>query len=135
MTKIKLNENMELLEELLRKTYDLISPLSHHDDLKLLTPQHMNIDSEKNPRCYLRMGNTIFPICNRIGIKTPQMIQFSLKLAKRMYGTEGVDQEQLDVIISNLTTLLSKYSQPVPRPLRAAARKGHSTKKFKRYMR
>jgi hypothetical protein len=130
-----LNENFEVLEELLRKTYDLISPMTHHDDLKRLTPQMMDDDSEKNPGCYLRMGNTVFPICNRIGIKSPQMMQFSLKLANKMNGVGGVDQEQLSAMIAKLNFLLSKYSQPVPRPLKAAARKGHSVKKFRRNMR
>lgn len=130
-----MDKNFEVLEELLRRTYDLISPISHHDDLKRLTPQMMDADSEERPECYLRMGNTVFPICNRIGIKTPQMIQFSLKLASKMNDVGGADQEQLGAITAKLTTLLNKYSKPVPRPLRAAARKGHSVKKFRRNMR
>lgn len=130
-----MNKNFEILEELLRQTYDLISPISHHDDLKRLTPQMMNDDSEKRPECYIRMGHTIFPICNRIGIKTPQMIQFSLKLAGKMRDDECEDKEQLEDVITKLTSLLSKYSQPVPKPWRAAARKGHDVKKFRRNMR
>ena len=76
-----INEELQILDELLRTAYDLISPLSHHDDLKHLTAQGMEDEYKKTPGCFLKMttgrGHTLFPICNRAGIKCTKMMAFS----------------------------------------------------------
>ena len=78
-----LTEDLEMLDELLRKAYDLISPLSHHDDLKLLSPESMEDEYKKKPSCFIKMqtgrGHTLFPICNRAGIRCTKMMAFSKK--------------------------------------------------------
>ncbi len=135
----KLNESFEVLEELLRRTYDLISPMTHHDDLKELSPQIMDDQFKEKPECFVRMGtgpkHTLFPVCNRIGIKSPHMIQFSLKLAMKLNDVGDVDKKHLGAVITKLSSMMSKYSRPIPKPWRAAARKGISTRKFNDEMR
>jgi len=134
----KLQESFEILEELLRQAHELISPMTYHDDLERLTPQFMMGDMQKNPGCYIKMDTgrktMVFPICNRNGIKTPQMIKFSLKLAARLNDADYVDQERISIVISKLNRLLNRYDRPVPKPSRAAGVKSLATQKFNQLM-
>lgn len=133
-----LNESFKILEELLRQTYDLISPMSHHEDLKELTPQFMEKDIVDRPECYIALKtgpkSTLFPVCNRIGMKAPKMIQFSLKMAQKLNNVPSIDQVALKAVIVKLSSMMTKYSKPVPRPWRAASRKGISTRAFNQNM-
>lgn len=128
-----LNEDFEVLNELLRTAYKLISPISYHDDIKRLTPEFLKRDSVKTPGCYLAVGdgtnNTIFPICNRYGYKDPDIIRFSLKLAKKMAEKE-CDHPHIPGTIVKLQRLLSKYDKPVPNTMSQALLKSKATKSF-----
>lgn len=129
-----LKEDLKILDELLRTAYDLISPISHHDDLKFLTTKSLEDGFKKNPSCYLKMtngrGHTLFPICNRAGIKCTKMMAFSKKLATAMHTTPDTPMpEGITVILKKLDYLMSRYKSPST-PLKAAARKGMETKKF-----
>ncbi len=134
----KLQESFLVLEELLRQANALISPISFHDDLKLLSPEKMAKDAEKNKSCYLtirrRSGSVLFPICSRNGAKCPQMIQFSLKMANKLAGKPETPPDQIQVIIKKLERLQSKYSKPIPKPPGQAYLKGLSTKKLRKQM-
>jgi len=131
-----LNEEYKVLEELLRTAYNLISPITYHDDLNRLTPEFVRQDSEKNPGCYLKLGqgadHTLFPICNRFGFKDPQMISFSLKLAKKM--AEKFGDDRASGLIIKLTKLSAKYSKEIPKTNSQAALKGLATKTFNKKM-
>lgn len=133
-----INEDLKVLHELLRTAYDLISPITYHDDLNRLTPEFVAQDSKKRPGCYLKIDNgsdhTLFPICNRYGAKCPKMINFSLKLAKKM--AERVDPRERDLtgIIVKLEKLHRKYSKPVPNTQSQAILKAKSTRDFNRNM-
>lgn len=129
-----LNEDFKVLNELLRTAYKLISPISYHDDIKRLTPEFMKKDSDKNPGCYIAVGdgnnNTLFPICNRYGYKDPDIIKFSLKLAKRIVDQQNSDQRDIPGTIVKLEKLLAKYGKPVPKTVSQAVLKGKATKLF-----
>jgi len=131
-----LNEEFGVLEELLRTAHRLISPTTYHDDLKRLTPDFLKKDAVKTPGCYLAIGNgaehTIFPICNRQGFKDPKMIQFSLKLAKRM--AEKQPDHNLSGTVVKLTKLLTKYDKAIPNTKSQAVLKGKATRTFNRKM-
>ena len=135
---VNLTEDFKVLNELIRTAYKLISPIPYHDDIKRLTPEFMERDYVRTPGCYIAVGdgnnNTIFPICNRYGFRDPNMIKFSLKLAKKMAEVDHVDRPNLPGTIVKLERLLSKYDRPVPKPMKQAAIKGQSTKKFKNKM-
>jgi len=128
-----LNEDFKVLNELLRTAYKLISPISYHDDIKRLTPEFLKRDSVKTPGCYLAVGdgnnNTIFPICNRYGYKDPDIIRFSLKLAKKM-AEKDCDHPHIPGTIVKLQRLLSKYDKPVPNTMSQAVLKAKATKSF-----
>jgi hypothetical protein len=131
-----LNEDFEVLNELLRKAYSLISPITYHDDLDRLTPEFVKKDSQKTPGCYLKLGqgadHTLFPICNRYGYKDPKMIKFSLKLAKRLQekgATHGIEGT-----VIKLQKLLTKYDKAVPNTKSQAFLKGQATKTFNKKM-
>ena len=129
-----LNEAYQVLEELLRQANSLISPITHHQDLERLTPDFMQSDSSKNPHCYLKLSigakHTLFPLCSRNGIHSPEMIKFSQKIAAKLNNYEGVDQDKLNVIATKLQRLYNKFSQPIPKPGRAGYLKGVATNKF-----
>lgn len=129
-----LNEDFKVLNELLRTAYKLISPISYQDDIKRLTPEFLKRDYVKTPSCYLAVGdgnnNTIFPICNRYGYKDPDMIRFSLKLAKKMAEKENSDQNDIPGVIVKLQRMLNKYDKPVPNTMSQALLKAKSTRKF-----
>jgi len=131
-------ENFKVLNELFRKAYDLISPITYHDDVDRLTPEFVQQDSKKNPGCYLSIDtgsdHTIFPICNRYGYKCPKMINFSLKLAKGMAKSEIARERDMTGAIIQLKKLHAKYSKEVPNTMSQAVLKGKSTKRFNRKM-
>jgi hypothetical protein len=131
-----LNEEFQNLSELLRTAYKLISPITYHDDLKRLSPEFVKSDAEKNPGCYLKLGqgseHTLFPICNRYGYKDAKMIEFSLKLAKRM--AEKQPDGHLPGVVIKLTKLLNKYNKAIPNTVSQAALKTKSTKTFNKKM-
>ena len=131
-----LNEEFKVLSELIRTASALISPITYHDDVERLTPDFLRRDAVKTPGCYLAIGNgaehTIFPICNRYGYKDAKMIQFSLKLAKRM--AEKQPDHNLSGTIVKLTKLLTKYDKAIPNTKSQAVLKGKSTKMFNKKM-
>jgi hypothetical protein len=131
-----LNEEYKNLSELVRTAYKLISPMTYHDDVDRLTPEFVMNDSKKRPGCYLKLGqgsdHTLFPICNRYGYKDPKMIQFSLKLAKKI-AERNVGHDTSTVILK-LEKLLNKYDKPVPNTMSQAVLKGKSTKEFNKKM-
>ncbi len=129
-----IKEDVKVLHELIRKAYDLIAPFSYHDDLKLMMHKQMRQTSlEKFPKCWILLKNKIgreipFPICNRIGLEDPNIIDFSLKLAEKFKDKPEVDQDHLCKCIKRLMALKSKFSKDIPRPAPEAARKGKVTK-------
>jgi hypothetical protein len=131
----KLQKSFQVLEELLRQATNLISPMSHHDDLKFLTADYMAKDSIKNNKCYLtirkKSGSVLFPICSRAGMRSPEMIQFSMKLAKKLAGKPEVPPDQLQVIINKLSKMNAKYSKPLPKSNRQAYLKRLSTTRLR----
>jgi len=136
--KENLNENIQLLEELVRKAYELISPIPFDYELKWLMKQdHRNALFEKNPKCFLklkRMGRSdlyevpFFPVCNRAGMIDPQMIDLSLKMVDQVAGNDRVDQDSLVVVAQKLKALKSKFSKELPRTNEMGAKKAQVTK-------
>lgn len=129
-----LNEDFKVLSELIRTAYKLISPISYQDDIKRMSPEFLKRDYVKTPNCYLAAGdgnnNTIFPICNRYGYKDPDMIRFSLKLAKKIVDQQGSDQRDIPGVIVKLEKMLNKYDKPVPNTMSQAIAKSLATRKF-----
>lgn len=129
-----LDENIQLLEELVRRAYELISPIPFDYELKWLMKQdHRNALFEKNPKCFLKlkhMGREIpfFPCCNRAGITDPQMIDISIKMIDKLSGNDQVDQDALVVTAQRLKALKSKFSKELPKTNEAGAKKAQITK-------
>ena len=142
MRKHKITEELERIAELIRKADSLISPITYHDKMKWLLTKDARLQLfEKNPKCIfpLKMGREVpfFPVCNRQGMVDPDIVSFSLKLAKRMVGKEAVDQEHLYAVIAKLEATRNKYAKDIPKPVDMAAKKGLVTKmmtKVKRYI-
>jgi hypothetical protein len=132
--KENLTEGIKLLEELVRRAYQLISPLNYEYDLKWLMKQdEKHALFEKHPKCFLKlihMGREIsfFPICNHAGMIDPQMIQLSLKMVDKLVGNDRVDQDALVMVATKLKALQNKYIKEIPRPMEAASKKATVTK-------
>jgi len=132
--KENINENIQLLEELVRKAYQLISPIPFEYDLKwLMKMDHRNALFEKNPKCFLKLkhlGREIpfFPCCNRAGITDPKMIDISIKMIDKLSGNDQVDQDALIVTAQRLKALKSKFSKELPKTNEMGTKKAHVTK-------
>jgi len=133
-----LSEEFEILEQLLNKVNDIVSPLSYRDELRSVmdreTRQRLY---EKYPKCWLpvRIGNKdvpFLPICNRLGAVTPNMIALSRKLIDRLNGREDVDRGMLEITIKKLDRLQSRYGKENPVSYKTAGKKGNTTKYLKK---
>jgi len=132
----KLEESFQILDELLRKAYKLISPLDMHSDLKWYLDRDMRkAQQEKHPKCFINMTNPIgrdipFPICNVSGIADPQMVDFSLKLAQRLKNEPEIDADKIDLTLGQLRRIKARLVKSIPTPAPEAARKANVTKDF-----
>jgi len=132
--KDNLNEQFQLLEELVRKAYSLISPIDFSYDLKwLLKQDHRNSLFERNPKCFLQlklMGRSVpfFPVCNRAGMTDPKMIDISIKMIDKLSGNDQVDQDALVITAQRLKALKSKFSKELPKTNEFGAKKAQTTK-------
>lgn len=136
ITMDKLNESFQIIDELLRKAYALINPLSMHSDLEWYLDRDMRkAQMEKFPKCFIFMKNRIgreipFPICNVIGMTDPKMILFSLKFAEKLVNSSNVEPDRLARCMDSLKRLYARYNKDVPTPAPEAARKAGTTKNF-----
>ena len=132
----KINEDLQILEELIRKAYDLIAPFDVHDDLEWLMHRDMRTKHlEKFPKCWKTLNKQgrelpFFPVCNRMGMEDPAMIDKSLAIANKMKDKPEIDQDKLLTTIRGLAALKKKFSKDIPKPAQAAARKANVTRGF-----
>lgn len=131
-----IEEKLQVLDELLRKAYSLISPLDMHSDLKWYLKRDMRkAQMEKFPKCFLviknKMGRDIpFPICNMMGMTDPRMISFSLKLADALKDKPDIEADRLSRCVGTLQRLQTRFNKDIPTPSPEAARKATTTKSF-----
>jgi len=131
-------EKITILQEFLRKINKLMDPVSYDEKIQwLLNSKEKNELFEKYPKCvlpirYLQDGNMqpYFFVCNRKGMKDPDMIKFALKLCTKLECLKHIDQEHLGVIRKKLLLLQSRYDKEVPTPYSNATRKAQSTQKL-----
>jgi len=141
----KMNKEVVILEELIRRAYEHVRPFSYHKDLEWLSDPDLRKGLfEKFPKCFLslsinRRDVPIFPICNRIGFVDPRIVMFSMKLANRLatLGDPRVDVTNLQGVTKRLEFLHKKYSKEVPKPEDMAVKKAMITRmlsKIKKYL-
>jgi len=129
-------EELQVLDELIRKAYDLVAPFDVHDDLEWLMKRDMRTKHlEKFPKCWKslnKQGRDIpfFPICNRMGMEDPNMIDKSLQIATKMKDKPEIDQDKLLTTLRGLKALKKKFSKSVPKPAPAAGKKANVTRKM-----
>ena len=83
------------------------------------------------PFCFLKISsspNIFFPVCNRFGFHSPDMIQLSIKIAEKLQQNDNYDQEELSLIIQRLKRLLNRHSKDNATSSRYAGIKGNSTR-------
>lgn len=131
-----LSEKFEVLDELIRKVNDLINPIPVEDELEWLQNRDMSKKLfEEHPKCFIAMNfgqqNFTLPICNRMGMEDPKIIDFSIALVNKVAGRDYADQEQIVVILRRLNMLKKKFSSDSPKPEDMAGRKAIVTKKLR----
>ncbi len=131
---------MSNYRNLLEKLRPLSSPVDYHADLKWLLNRDMSKKMmEENPDCFMsiKRGNSGFflPICNRLAIKDPRIINMSLKIVDRLGDDPEIDEEELSCVRFKLQRLLTRYDKGVPTPPRNAYRKGVSTRQINKIKR
>lgn len=99
----------------------------------------------EKPECFVSVKgkgrdiSTILPVCNRAGIQDPRIIEFSIKLAKKMGLSDNiglVDPASLREAVEDLEELKKKVEKKTASP-KGAGLKGNSTKginKIKKYL-
>lgn len=131
-----MDKEIVILEELIRRAYEHMSPFSYHKDLEWLSdPDLRKTLFDKFPKCYLslsinRKDIPFFPICNRLGFVDPRIVMFSMKLANKLsaVGDPRVDITNLQGVTKRLEFLHRKYSKEVPKPEDMAVRKAMVTR-------
>lgn len=135
----EMEQNVEVIEELIRKVDGYLDPIQPDDDLSYL----YNKDTRdrlygKNPNCFLKMQGigrefpTLFPMCNRHGHKDAKVIDVSRRVVKKLMSDErgDIDSNDLMTILNKLDRAHSVYSKDIPKPPGQAGRKAYTTRMF-----
>ena len=95
----EMKQDLEMIEELIRKVDGYLSP-EHADDYSYL----YNKDTRDrlygdHPECFLKIQGvgrefpTLFPICNRYGHKDAKVIDISRRVVRRLMSDERGDMD------------------------------------------
>ena len=131
-----LDEQLQIVDELIRKVTKNLSPFDENDLSWLQKKDVRDRLHGDHPKCFLTMKSNygdplpMFAICNRMGVQDPKVIALSMKLAKRLQDDGKFDGNELEGIHSKLKNLHSRYSKDIPKPPVEAGRKGQQTKRF-----
>ena len=140
MKKKQMLHEMEMLQELVRKIQNVLSPHTHQQDSEYFSDATKSVEFyNKYPSCFVKMGvgrkHFLFPICNRMGFEDPKMIKLSLRLADRMYNLKDVDGDSLNIVITKLNEYDRKFSKDIPKPISLAVLKSpRSTAALKSFL-
>jgi hypothetical protein len=132
-----LEEQVEVLEELIRTANELINP---ENSLAYLQKKDVidRLYGDK-PSCFLKLQpigrdtkTYLLPLCNRSGMEDPKVINVSMKIVKRFVDdpTGRFDINILNTLLSKLQHRHSVLAKTVPHPAKTAARKANVTKMF-----
>lgn len=141
-----MKKDTQILQELLTKITSYLDPDNDADQMKALHDRKLleRLYGEK-PECFVSIKgkgqdlSTILPVCNRAGIQDPRIIEFSIKMAKKMAISDKVglvDPASLREAVEELEELKEKVKKGKASP-KGAALKGNSTKginKIKAYL-
>ena len=111
MRRTTLKEDFNEMDNILKGIKDYASPVVIDDRLSWLTDRDFRYKLfEKNPDCFICIGKNgydipLFPICNRMAIEDPTMVEFSMKLAKRMKDSGIIDRKDISRVIAQLTVI------------------------------
>jgi len=103
------------INEMIGSVHDILYDKPNYQyDLKwLLKQDNRHSLFERNPKCILKMKHRgeefpIFPICNRSGSLDKRMVNFSIRLAKRMQSNPNLDQDYILTVLKKLEFLNRK---------------------------
>jgi hypothetical protein len=136
-TMTNIQEDLQYLDELIRKVNDMLNP---EDSLAYLQKKDIRdrLYGEK-PGCFItlqKIGRDVspymLPMCNRYGMEDPKVIGISLKVVKRLIdsGNDSFDNNVLQKVLNSLQHRHDVLSKTVPKPATAAARKAKVTRMF-----
>ncbi len=131
-----LKQDVEVIEELIRKVDGYLDPPTDTDYSYLYNKDTRDRLYGKYPNCFLKMKGigrefpTLFPICNRHGHKDAKVIDISRKVVKKLMSDErgDVDSNDLMAVLNKLDRSYSVYSKDIPKPPEQAGRKAYTTR-------
>ena len=131
-------KELQNLEELIRLASQHL--LTKEDKLLYITrPELRDKLYGKFPECFIslkRLGRDtspyLLPICNRVGIVDPDVIEISVKVIQRLMADPSgtYDVNQLQTILDKLDRMKARYKKEVPKPAQQAGRKAVVTRMF-----
>ncbi len=129
-----LNEQLRYMEELIRKVYSKVSSLPFESELNVMVNKETRKRIlDKYPKCFLSLKTgdyPFFPICNRMGMVDPEMVNFSIKLCKKMKTSGKFSKYDFDSILIKLEKLHKKFTKDIPKPVSMAITKAKETRKL-----
>ncbi len=135
MDKNIIQEELEHLEELIRRADELINP---DQSIGYLLKRDMRdrLYGEK-PACFMKLrpigrdtSAYLFPICNRYGMEDPKVIQISIKMAERLMNDDRFNVNDIQTMLNRLQHRNDTFVKKIPKPASAAAKKAQVTKMF-----
>lgn len=125
-------EQMEYLNELIRKVHKIVFP-EHAEDLKwLLNKDLMHQMREKYPKCFVSTTDTrnnpvFLPICSRMAVVDPKMIDISIDIVKRLEHKQKISPDYARPVLMRLKKLKTRYDKESPTSPKQAATKAKLT--------
>lgn len=129
---------MKGLLELIRAANAIIDP---EDSISYLQKKDIvNKLQGSHPKCFLSLkgigrdtSDYMLPLCNRMGIETPKVINVSLQAVKKMIAndTGKYDVNVMNTMLNKLQHRHNTLSKAVPKPPSTAASKTKITKMFR----
>jgi hypothetical protein len=134
----KSDDNIQHLNELIRKANDMINP---EDSLSYLMKKDLRdrLYGDK-PKCFLKLqpiGRDIspylVPICNRAGYEDPKVVDFAIKMVQKLMvdKPDMFDNNDIQKILNRLNHRKSVLSKTIPKPMSMGAKKAKVTRMFK----
>ena len=129
----EMNQDLEIIEELIRTADGYLSPEYPDDYTYLYNKDVRDRLYGSKPDCFLKMQGigrefpTLFLICNRYGHKDAKVIDISRRVVRRLMSDERDDMDVNDLqgILGSLDRAHSVYSKDIPKPPGQAGRKAY----------
>ena len=128
-----IQEGRQHLNELIRRVHQIVFP-EHKEDLKWLLNKDLRHQMmEKYPKCFVstadnRNNPVYLPICSRMAVVDPKMIDLSIEILQRLERKKKVHPETARPVLLRLKKMKTRYNKDAPKAPESSAFKAKLTK-------